>query len=1190
MGKKGKTSQCLHWQGKSVLTLLGFVFFLPWMTFGSIFSLNKTGPINHNLQDISFIQQNRQVECNPVIRGEDIFRVSFVVDQHYKFLVDHWGGGVGVVVYSPTGQAVNKWEFYLNEPTSFTCIATQTGDFKIKASPINDVDGTGNCFLQLQEVRGTTERDHERIQAEKLSADAAALQWQATEVATKEALKKYQQAAALWGTIGDSLEEARALRHMGEIQLGWGNAKEALSFYNLALPLVRKAQDNREEARLSLDMASAYRNLNQYRPSLEFCARGKKLGKEVSDQRLVAQALWTEGEIIYWMGDFEKSIDLSKQALAIWIETNDVRGQAWALQNMGHTYSDLRENTKSFECFNQALKLHTQTSDLRGEAMTLMGLAHLHSKIGEKQDALVLYDQARVLMESIGDRYWEIGILNGIGYLYDDLGDYKNALDYYSRALQLDELLDDKEGKSQDLWNIGKIYSTVGDHHKALEYFQTSLEIARPFTFARLIAHILESLGKTYELLNNNEKALECYTEAYTICQKGGFKKEEADTLNDFGLFYAKNGEIEKADAFCQKALTLNQITQDRFAEASTLINLALLEKQKGNYLQACKYSEAALQISESLREKAPGQELRSSYFASIKSYQELYISLLMEMHDKDGSDQSETAALQANERACARSLLEILKEGRIGIRQGADPALLQRERSLQQLLNTKADRQTKLLSEKHSEVEEATLAREINNLTVEFEQVQALIRSKSPRYAALTQPQPLSVPEIQQKVLDENTLLLEYTLGEERSYLWAVTSTTLHSFTLPKREEIERATRRVRDLLLARQLKPGETPVQYQQRIKNADRQYWQEAAALRQMLLGPATSLLGSKRLLVVADGILQYLPFGALPNPPNRGKELAVGNTSASPESVVPLIVDHEVVNLPSASVMAVLRQETKQRASPPRKVAVLADPVFESDDPRVERKIPVQSKTTPSMPVKASASAVPSPSRQRDFSPATPSLVTSSLNRALRDVGALRDGRNITRLPASRGEARAIMSVAGEGEGLMLLDFKASRASATSPDLGQYRIIHFATHGFLDSEHPELSGLVLSLVDEQGRAQDGFLRLHDIYNLSLPVDLVVLSACNSGLGKEIRGEGLVGIVRGFMYAGAARVVASLWKVEDEATAELMKQFYQQMLHEGQPAAAALRLAQLEMWKQKRWQFPYYWAAFILQGEWN
>ena len=157
--------------------------------------------------------------------------------------------------------------------------------------------------------------------------------------------------------------------------------------------------------------------------------------------------------------------------------------------------------------------------------------------------------------------------------------------------------------------------------------------------------------------------------------------------------------------------------------------------------------------------------------------------------------------------------------------------------------------------------------------------------------------------------------------------------------------------------------------------------------------------------------------------------------------------------------------------------------------------------------------------------------------------------------------------------------------------TSAEFGQYRIIHLATHGLLNSTHPELSGIVLSLVDQHGQPQDGFLRLHEIYNLKLPAELVVLSACQTALGKEVRGEGLVGLTRGFMYAGAPRVVASLWKVDDKATAELMKRFYQAMLGEQRMRpAAALRAAQVEMLKQKEWEDPYYWAAFVLQGEWK
>ena len=166
----------------------------------------------------------------------------------------------------------------------------------------------------------------------------------------------------------------------------------------------------------------------------------------------------------------------------------------------------------------------------------------------------------------------------------------------------------------------------------------------------------------------------------------------------------------------------------------------------------------------------------------------------------------------------------------------------------------------------------------------------------------------------------------------------------------------------------------------------------------------------------------------------------------------------------------------------------------------------------------------------------------------------------------------------------------LDFSANRTLATSPELAQYRIVHFATHGLLNSKHPELSGLVFSMVDQQGKAQNGFLQLEDIYNLKLPVELVVLSACETGLGKEIHKEGLLGLTRGFMYAGASRVIASLWKVDDVATAELMGHFYEAMLKEKIPAAAAMRRAQVEMWQQRRWKHPYYWAAFQIQGEWK
>ncbi|HKQ92316.1 MAG TPA: CHAT domain-containing protein, partial [Blastocatellia bacterium] len=209
----------------------------------------------------------------------------------------------------------------------------------------------------------------------------------------------------------------------------------------------------------------------------------------------------------------------------------------------------------------------------------------------------------------------------------------------------------------------------------------------------------------------------------------------------------------------------------------------------------------------------------------------------------------------------------------------------------------------------------------------------------------------------------------------------------------------------------------------------------------------------------------------------------------------------------------------------------------------------------------------------------------------MTRSGRETGVIGGEAGFGRLLGTRREAAAILALVPERERMQALDFEASRTTALRPELSEYRIVHFATHGMLNNVHPELSGIVLSLVDKEGKSQDGFLRLQDIYNLKLPAELVVLSACQTGLGKEIKGEGMVGLTRGFMYAGAPRIVASLWKVDDRATSELMKRFYQGMLGpEALSPAGALRQAQLSIWKQKQWREPYYWAAFVLQGEWK
>ena len=482
------------------------------------------------------------------------------------------------------------------------------------------------------------------------------------------------------------------------------------------------------------------------------------------------------------------------------------------------------------------------------------------------------------------------------------------------------------------------------------------------------------------------------------------------------------------------EALSIFLEVGDRDGEVDALLGIARAKQKLGNLTQARQTIEKAVGMVESTRTDIKSQELRASYFASQQYFFESYIAILMQMHRQNPTEGLDAEAFAVSERARARSLLELLTESRIDIRQGVDPSLLERERSLQQMLNGKAAAQVSLLNRRHTPAQAEAAAKEIASITAVYEDLRAQIRARNPRYAALTQPKPLNLAEIQQQTLDPDTLLLEYSLGDNASYLFVVSHTSITSYQLPKRAEIEAATRRSYDLLTALQPRPGETEAKRQARIKEARAKYWPQTAELSQMLLGPAASRLGSKRLLIVADGALQYIPFGALPVPDPRA------STSTRLEfASTPLMVEHEIVHLPSASALAVLRRELAGRRPASRAVAVLADPVFSANDARVKSDNKTQLGGEP----------------------------PTDLTRAVIDVrGELR------RLLLTRDEAEAIMSVTPRAAGLGALDFRASRAMATSDELGNYRIVHFATHGLLNSEHPELSGLVLSLVDEQG----------------------------------------------------------------------------------------------------------------------
>jgi CHAT domain-containing protein len=678
-------------------------------------------------------------------------------------------------------------------------------------------------------------------------------------------------------------------------------------------------------------------------------------------------------------------------------------------------------------------------------------------------------------------------------------------------------------------------------------------------------------MGTAYSSLGEQQKAIEYFDRALALRLAVSDRQGEATTLNHFGRAFGLSGQPRKALEYYDRAMPIWRAVGDRNGEVAALYGMARAESDLGNLARAQANTEAALSIINTLRTKVASRYLRASYFASVQDLYKLHIDLLMRLHHRQPEAGFNVAAWKAYEQARARSLIDMLAEASADIREGVDPGLLARERSLQQTLNAEAERQMRLFGGQHTEESAVAMRRKIEELLNQLLAIEAELKAQSPRYAALTQPAPLGLAEIQNTVTDDTTLLLEYALGDERSYLWAVTSTSFSSYELPSRAVIEAAARRCYELLTARnRYVKFETSDERRKRVQQADAAYADAATVLSNILLGPVAAQMKQKRLLVVPDGALEYLPFAALTIPRNESSAGLQNIRRTRSASFVPLIVEHEVTSIPSASTLAVLRRELQGRAPAEKVVAVFADPVFDKADERITGNVGRNAGEH------HRAAAV---STGEIFAAANKQEATRSS-----DVSP-----SLPRLPYTRQEADAILALAPPAGRKAALGFDANRTAAMSDDLIRFRIIHFATHSFLDSMHPELSGIALSMIDRQGKPQNGFLRGHEVFNMKLGAELVVLSGCRTGLGKEVKGEGLYGMTRGFMYAGARRVLVSLWDVQDQATARLMSDFYRGLLGPKRPnTAAALRAAQIATWRERRWQAPYYWAGFVLQGE--
>jgi CHAT domain-containing protein/tetratricopeptide (TPR) repeat protein len=1031
-------------------------------------------------------------------------------------------------------------------PISFIATTTRaatTGAYQLSVSAFGQAL-RGSYQIKVTEWRSATLADESRVAAERAIEDAERLDNLRRAETTRQAVAKFEEALALWRAAGDRSREADTLESLSEIWRRLGEYQKSFDALDLALQIRIATGDRNGEASVLNGIGQTWVEIAEYQKALEHYERA--LGLKTGIRSLEADLLNNSGAVYRRVGDLRKAQDHYRRAVAMSREVGNRRLQATLLNNLAVASDLLGDYQLSLDSLAQALTLWRALGDLEGEGMSLNNAGSVYSNLGDIQQALESYTHALQLRRTAGSRPGEAVALGNIGTAYRKLGNREKALENMNQSLELRRAINDRMGEAGALNGIGLVYLFDKNYAQALDYFNQSVELNR--SIRRTEAAPLENVAHTLYLTGDYLNAREHFSQVLQQRREGGIR----------------NGE------------------------AQALLGLARAEQKLGNLSEALSHMEAAIAIIEGIRTGIVSPDLRVAYHATNQDFYEHYIDLLMQLDGRSPSEGFAARALQASERARSRSLLDLLIETQADLRQGVEPRLLDEERRLITQINGRETRRRQLLGPGRDQAAISAVDKELNELLAKYRELQARIRIESPRYAALTQPQTLSLREIQTRVVDSESLLLEYTLGRDRSYLWVVTPESFRTFVLPSRAEIEKAARRLNDSLVALrdQFTDTNMPRRGSAGAARSKTDFKAASMELSQMLLGQVVDLLDKKRLVVVSDGVLQYVPFAALPRPAAALRQSAGGRdqpgvsapatTGARRESISkpqpasahqrPLILDHEIVNLPSASVLAVLRQERGAGGKVEPSLAIFADPVFSADDPRL-----------------ASAGDV---SRRKADTSEVAGARYGSLQRSARDAGI----NGFSRLRFSREEALGIAGLFTMNRAMTALDFKASRATATSPDLVRYRILHFATHGLLNTQRPELSGLVLSLVDERGQPQDGFLRLHEVYSLKLNAELVVMSGCETALGKDMRGEGLIGLTRGFMYAGTDRVVASLWRVDDRATADLMKRFYQGMLKGRSTPAAALRAAQVSMLTDPRWSAPHYWAAFTIQGEWR
>ncbi len=951
---------------------------------------------------------------------------------------------------------------------------------------------------------------------------------------------------------GGSVDAGRrevALRSVGDSYSGLHNGPAALGYFERALAM--NPADPNERALLLVEIGEVHYQMSGYEEALRYEEQALAIESQEGQIAFLERISNSMALAYQAAGETERAKEIFQKNLAQARERGDIQHQVTGLQNLGRLYQDAGEMREAEKLYDESLRLARGDDERDQAGTTLSSLGMVYSAEGREEEAVRTLKEALALQSSLGNANGESVALNNLALVYGYTGQPQKAVEAQNRALAIMREVGEGGGIASQLGNLGSLYQHLGDFERAGSYFEEALETYQELKDEGAAVATRNSLGVLKMNSGDARAAIGDFEQALEGARKFGFRGREAEVLSNRANARVETGDLAGAEKDEQEALGIAREIHDLDAESLALHGLGSISERLNRPEKALEYLRQAREGWGALR-AADAEARADSLMARVEGAMGRVDAGLADAEESIRLLESQRGSLGSEDlRAYFLASLGNSYQVKIDLlmkKNGLEPGMGFDRQAFETSERARARSLIELLAESHAGAgkgaDGALLAQE-----------RALDRRVSAAGAKLRTLPPASEDFEKLRVsIEDLTAERERVDAEIRRQnpVYAAVAeprrmsveqvqnqvlgadTALLEYSLgAERSYLFRVTRTsFRAFELAKRSEIESAAKDFCDEVFSGvkGRTEFPKSAALGHLLLDAVAGEMAGQRLAVVGDGKLWEVPFGALLDPAT-GKRLIAG---------------HEVAMEPSAAALAVIRQEAAGRKRGGELLAIVADPVFGKSDVRMKE------------------------------------LAGEA------GVGAAED---LDRLEYTRNEAEKLRGLAGRGKSVELMDFAASKKAVTSGRLANYEILHFATHGLIDERHAQLSGLALSMYDEKGEPVDGFLRVNDIFEMKLGARLVVLSACESGRGQLVGGEGLMGLTRGFFYAGAETVVASLWEVDDRATEELMSRFYREMLGGRRLApAAALRAAQVWMMGRAEWSDPSYWAAFTVQGEWR